>query len=160
MSDSEKVGGRREPAQFPVKDGVEVRTFGKAMRPVRMHARDPYKAGDKFSYVTDVFFTDAEHGDALIPHVQEVHFLATAVPGGYGGRLVRSTNDVVYPAADGTLERGRSVVPDRSRAMRPVSEPFFLSGVHTHTNDEFNACHRAAKEAADALDPEPPGEWS
>jgi hypothetical protein len=134
---------------YPTENGVEVRTMGQSLRPIRLYfeVHDSHKPYGERGHEHDssligltarMFAVDVEGGAfQLIPSLGRIHFDPSAVPGMIGGRLERIATDVittdpVNPFVRGYMrEHGHGVEP------RTVSEPFMLFGVVTLGREQF-----------------------
>lgn len=126
-------------AEFPTESGVEIRTMGESLRPLRLYF-------NKSNVITKMLVVDDENKlFQLVPEVCKLNFCQVEVPGCVGGRLVRQTDDVILqlPGCDnfkkGYLRETNRVAP------RPVSERFFLLSAETVTDEEFEALQAKAK---------------
>jgi hypothetical protein len=129
---------------FPVEDGVEVRTMGNTLRPVRLHVLKADKQGGGFEHFNlkgELFLTDDEDNRGIVPHVTRIH-LDHGTSGSSGvisGRVYRRTTDNIAQADGKDFKKGYMREYRDGTPEREVSEPFMLLDIVALDREAFDA---------------------
>jgi hypothetical protein len=156
------------PVEFPVEDGVEIRTMGQNLRPVRIYFESKADSVEHPPGSTSwthptisgrMFLVDLEERFQLIPGVEKFTFDKAAVRGMIGGRLVRRTQDHIETADGKDFSHGYLRSFKSGSPSRLVSEPFMVFGVVTLGTAEFDKQHDLARANYERENPALMGGW-
>jgi hypothetical protein len=135
---------------YPTENGVEVRTMGQSLRPIKLVyelKEGEHTARMSVALTGRMFAVDVEDQNQLIPGLTRLIFDREAVQGMIGGRLERLTTDhIEYLSSEKPFSRGYMRTYSSGAVERLVSEPFMLFGVVTLGKEQFEE-QRAKAEA-------------